>query len=382
MGLTLMACGKGDSTATTSSETAVKTTTVPIADTTTLPADTTTVVPAPVTMSVAFAGDILIHSQVWKAATVNAGGSGYDFTPMFARVKPLIEGVDLAICHLEVPLVALGEKPTTNPLYSAPTEIAWAIKEMGFDRCSNASNHTFDNGVKGIEATLNEFDALGLGHAGMARTPEEIEPKVFDVKGIKVTHLSYTFGFNDIPAPNGETWRSALIDPARIIADAQKARDMGAQVVIVSMHWGRETQTDLSDFQLTNADAITKSGLIDLVIGHHAHVVQKIEQVNGVWTVFGLSNLISYLPTTDAFTPNTQDGMIVTTNITLNPDGSVVVEKPVAYPTWVDKKNGVVVRPILNDLADPTVPEDIKAELNVSLERTRAVVGDFFAPAP
>lgn len=382
MGLTLMACGKGDSTATTSSETAVKTTTVPIADTTTLPADTTTVVPAPVTMSVAFAGDILIHSQVWKAATVNAGGSGYDFTPMFARVKPLIEGVDLAICHLEVPLVALGEKPTTNPLYSAPTEIAWAIKEMGFDRCSNASNHTFDNGVKGIEATLNEFDALGLGHAGMARTPEEIEPKVFDVKGIKVTHLSYTFGFNDIPAPNGETWRSALIDPARIIADAQKARDMGAQVVIVSMHWGRETQTDLSDFQLTNADAITKSGLIDLVIGHHAHVVQKIEQVNGVWTVFGLSNLISYLPTTDAFTPNTQDGMIVTTNITLNPDGSVVVEKPVVYPTWVDKKNGVVVRPILNDLADPTVPEDIKAELNVSLERTRAVVGDFFAPAP
>jgi poly-gamma-glutamate synthesis protein (capsule biosynthesis protein) len=86
----------------------------------------------------------LIHSQVWKAATVNAGGSGYDFTPMFARVKPLIEGVDLAICHLEVPLVALGEKPTTNPLYSAPTEIAWAIKEMGFDRCSNASNHSFD----------------------------------------------------------------------------------------------------------------------------------------------------------------------------------------------------------------------------------------------
>ena len=382
MGLTLTACGKNEPANEATIQNSTPSTLLPIAETTTLPADTTTVVPAPVTMSLAFAGDILIHSQVWKAATANAGGSGYDFTPMFARVKPLIESADLAICHLEVPLVALGEKPTTNPLYSAPTEIAWAIKEMGFDRCSNASNHTFDNGVKGIEATLNEFDALGLGHTGMARTPEEIDPKVFDVKGIKVTHLSYTFGFNDIAAPNGETWRSALIDPARIIADAQKARDMGAQVVIVSMHWGRETQTDLSDFQLTNADAITKSGLIDLVIGHHAHVVQKIEQVNGVWTVFGLSNLISDLPTTDAFTPNTQDGMIVTTNITLNPDGSVVVDKPVVYPTWVDKKNGVVVRPILSDLTDPSVPDDIKAELNVSLERTRAVVGDFFAPAP
>jgi poly-gamma-glutamate synthesis protein (capsule biosynthesis protein) len=380
--LTLAACGTGETAPEVSDLALTPSSLAPVVETSTIPAETTTVVPAPVTMSLAFAGDILIHSQVWKAATVYAGGSGYDFTPMFARVKPLIESVDLAICHLEVPLVALGEKPTTNPLYSAPTELAWAIKEMGFDRCSTASNHSFDKGVKGIEATLNEFDALGLGQAGMARTPDEIEPKVFDVNGIKVTHLSYTFGFNDIPAPNGETWRSALIDPTRIIADAQKARDMGARVVIVSMHWGRETQTDLSDFQLTNSDAITKSGLIDLVVGHHAHVVQKIEQVNGVWTIFGLSNLISYLPTTDAFPNKTQDGMIVTTNITLNPDGSVQVEQPVAHPIWVDKYNGVVVRPVLTDLVDPTTSEETKAELAVSLERTRSVVGEFFPVTP
>lgn len=382
LSLSLVACGNGETTPEATEQVLTSSTVAPVVETPTIPAETTTVVPAPVTMSLAFAGDILIHSQVWKAATVNAGGSGYDFTPMFARVKPLIEGVDLAVCHLEVPLVALGEKPTTNPLYSAPTELAWAIKEMGFDRCSTASNHSFDKGVKGIEATLNEFNALGLGQAGMARSPDEIEPRVFDVKGIKVTHLSYTYGFNGIPAPNGETWRSALIDPTRIIADAQKARDMGARVVIVSMHWGRETQTDLSDFQLTNSDAITKSGLIDLVVGHHAHVVQKIEQVNGVWTVFGLSNLISYLPTTDAFPNKTQDGMIVTTNITLNPDGSVQVAQPVAHPIWVDKYNGVVVRPVLTDLVDPATSDETKAELAVSLERTRSVVGEFFPVTP
>ena len=380
--LTLVACGNGVTAPAVTDQATTPSTLAPVVETSTIPAETTTAVPAPVTMSLAFAGDILIHSQVWKAATVNAGGSGYDFAPMFSRVKPLIEGVDLAICHLEVPLVALGEKPTTNPLYSAPTELAWAIKEVGFDRCSTASNHSFDKGVKGIEATLNEFDALGLGQAGMARTPDEIEPKVFDVKGIKVTHLSYTYGFNGMSAPNGETWRSALIDPTRIIADAQKARDMGAHVVIVSMHWGRETQTDLSDFQLTNSDAITKSGLIDLVVGHHAHVVQKIEQVNGVWTIFGLSNLISYLPTTDAFPNKTQDGVIVIADITLNPDGSVQVAQPVAHPIWVDKYNGVVVRPVLTDLVDPATSEETKAELAVSLERTRSVVGEFFPVAP
>jgi poly-gamma-glutamate synthesis protein (capsule biosynthesis protein) len=339
-------------------------------------------VPTPVTISLAFGGDVLIHSQVWKAATAHAGGSGYDFTPMFARIKPLIEGVDLAVCHLEVTLAAPGEKPTTNPLYSAPTELAFAIKDAGFDRCSTASNHTFDKGAKGIKATLDEFDALGLGQAGMARTPDEIEPKVFDVKGIKVAHLSYTYGFNGISAPNGEAWRSARIDPVRILADAQKARDLGALVVVVSMHWGRETRTELSEFQLTNADAITKSGLINLVVGHHAHVVQKIDKVNDVWTVFGLSNLISYLPTTKAFSANTQDGIIATTNITLNPDGSVIVDRPRVHPIWVDKKNGVVVRPVISDLADPTVSDDIKDDLAVSLERTSTVVGDFIAPVP
>lgn len=383
LSLGVAACGSGGSASTNADDTAPAEAAVDVTDpTTSVPASTTTVVAAPVTISLAFAGDVLIHSQVWKAATANAGGSGFDFTPMFARVKPLIESVDLAICHLEVPLVVPGEKPTTNPLYSAPTEIAFAIKDAGFDRCSTASNHTFDKGAKGIKATLDEFDSLGLGYAGMARTPDEIEPKVFDVKGINVAHLSYTYGFNGISAPNDEAWRSARINPERILADAQKAREQGANIVIVSMHWGRETQTDLSEFQVTNADAITKSGLIDLVIGHHAHVVQQVDKINGVWTVFGLGNLISYLPTTKAFSANTQDGIIASMNITLNPDGTVIVEKPRVHPIWVDKKNGVVVRPVISDLADPSVPNAIKADLEVSLQRTRSVVGDFVVIDP
>ena len=342
---------------------------------------TTTVVPAPISISAAFSGDILIHSQVWKAATVHAGGTGYDFTPMFSRIKPIIEAVDLAVCHLEVPLVSPGKRPTTNPLYSAPTELAAAIKFAGFDRCSTASNHSFDKGASGIDATLNEFDRLGLGHSGMARTPAEIAPRVIEINGAKVAHMSYTYGFNGIDAPNGEEWRSARIDPQRIIADAQAARTKGAQIVIVSMHWGREGQTKLSDFQNLNADLITKSGLIDLVIGHHAHVVQEIKQVNGVWTIFGLGNLISYLPTTPAFPAKTQDGMIVTVDLTLNPNGTVDVAKPKVIPTWVDKRRGVVVRPVLDDLADSSVPDEIKADLSVSLERTRSVVGGFIAPS-
>ena len=384
--VSLAACGGGSSPISSPDPTAVtdaSAATVVVDDasaTSTNP--TTTVVPAPVEISLAMSGDTLIHSQVWKAAAANTpGGSGYDFTPMFAEVAPLIQSVDLAICHMETPLVVVGEEPTTNPLYSAPTEIAWALKGAGFDRCSTASNHTFDKGVAGIEATVAEFEAIGMGQSGMARTPEEIEPRIFEVKGVRISHLAYTYGFNDIKAPNGETWRSALIDPERIIADARKARELGATVVIVSIHWGKEGRTELSELQTTTADAITKSGLIDLVIGHAAHVVQPIQQVNGVWVVFGLSNLISYLPTTDAFPANTQDGMIATTVLTVNPDGSVVVATPVAYPTWVDKKNGVIVRDVLADVGRTDLPAGVAESLVTSLERTRSVVGEYF-PGP
>lgn len=346
---------------------------------TTSPGTTSTIVSAPVDISIAMSGDTLIHSQVWKAAAANTpGGTGFDFSPMFAEIAPTIEAVDLAICHMETPLVTIGAEPTTNPLYSAPTEIVWALKGAGYDRCSTASNHTFDKGVAGIEATIAEFEAVGMGQSGMARTPDEIEPRIFDVKGVAFSHLSYTYGFNGIAAPNGETWRSALIDPERIVADARKARELGAAVVLVSIHWGKEGRTGLSELQTTTADAVTASGLVDLVIGHAAHVVQPIQQVNGKWVVFGLSNLISYLPTTDAFPANTQDGMIVTTTLTVSPDGSVAVATPVARPTWVDKRNGVVVRDVLTGVSRTDLPPGVVEQLAVSLERTRSVVGDFF----
>lgn len=375
------ACGgKSPSDAASTSEPVDATSTTVFTDSpTSAPAAPSTIVAAPVDISVAMSGDTLIHSQVWKAAAANTpDGSGFDFTPMFAEIAPLVGGADLAICHLETPLVTIGNQPTTNPLYSAPTEIVWALKGAGYDRCSTASNHTFDKGVAGIEATVAEFEAVGMGQSGMARTPEEIEPRVFEVKGIKVSHLAYTYGFNGIKAPNGETWRSALIDPERIVADARKAREMGANVVLVSIHWGKEGRTELSELQTTTADAVTSSGLVDLIIGHAAHVVQPIQQVNGKWVVFGLSNLVSYLPTTDAFPANTQDGMIVTITLTVNPDGSVVAAKPVAYPTWVDKKNGVIVRDVLADVSRADLPAGVAEQLAISLERTRSVVGDYF----
>ena len=223
------------------------------------------------------------------------------------------------------------------------------------------------------------LEAHGLGQSGMARTPAEIAPQVFVADGFRVAHLSYTFGYNGLRLPPGEEWRSALIDPQRIIADATEARRLGAEVVIVSMHWGIEGRRDVTPEQRAVAEQVTASGTVDLIVGHHAHVLQPIEQINGVWVIFGLGNMISNLPTGPRWPAACQDGAVAVVTITKAPDGTAVVAAPVVHPTWVDRLNGWNVHLVQQTLADPALPEGLRAQLDTSLRRTSEVLGVFIA---
>ncbi len=324
----------------------------------------------------AFSGDTLPHRPVLDSAQRNGGGA-YDFAPMFARIAPIISWADFAICHLETPVAPDGEELSPAPRYGIPKEIAAGIASAGYDRCSTASNHSLDRGVKGIDATVTALEQAGVSQAGMARTPEESAPRLVDVNGISVAHLSYSWSFNGFTLPPADAFRANLIDPQRIRADALTARGAGAEVVIVSLHWGNEGDLNVTSYQRDVANQVMSSGLVDLIVGHHAHVVQPIEQVAGKWVVFGMGNILSNMPTGAVPGENTQDGIVVTVAIAEQPDGTFFVERPVVYPTWVDRDHGHVIRPVLQDLADPSTPANVIAGLQVSLARTTRVVGDF-----
>jgi poly-gamma-glutamate synthesis protein (capsule biosynthesis protein) len=214
----------------------------------------------------------------------------------------------------------------------------------------------------------------------MARTPSEINPYVFKVNGVQVVHMSYTFSYNGLPAASGETWRSALIDTDRILRDVRQARKIGAQVVLLSMHWGNERESAPSSFQQQIADEITKSGEVDLIIGSHAHVLQPIKLVNGTWVIYGLGNFLSDMPTTPKDPPwpaSTQDGAVVTTNITVAYNGKVLVTKPVVIPTWVDRVSGWQIRSVVSDLKSKDINSFTRAELQASLKRTTTVLAEY-----
>lgn len=334
-------------------------------------------------LTLAFAGDALWHSPLWRQAERNAVAAGKpggrDFTPMLASLQPVVGAADLGVCHLETPIAPDGEDFSTFPLYGVPPEVVGAIRAAGFDRCSTASNHVVDRGTAGVDRTVAVLEANGLGQSGMARTPEEGGPRVFTVDGVSVAHLSYTYGFNGLVLPAGEEWRSALIVPQRIIADARRARQLGAQVVFVSLHWGVEGERSITAEQRAVADIVTASGEVDLVVGHHAHVLQPIEQVNGIWVAFGLGNMISNLPTSPRWPAATQDGAIVVVDVTIAADGVVVVATPVVHPTWVDRDHGWVIHLVRPALTNPALDPWLRTQLESSLGRTAEVLGPFLA---
>lgn len=300
---------------------------------------------------------------------------------MFTTLEHIVGDADLAVCHLEVPIAPEGEEPQTYPRYGAPEEIVVGIAAAGYDRCSTASNHTFDQGRDGITATIEALEDAGLTQSGMARSADEDIPQILEINGVKVAHIAYTRGYPTVNLPDDAPWLSNSLEVQNVLADARMARDKGAEVVIISCHWGTEPQSPVTETQRQQAEAITASGLVDLIVGHHTHVVQPIEQVNGVWTVYGMGNSISNMPV-GPYPPASQDGALVQVDFAVGADGSVTVGRPVVYPTWVDKGFSFAILDVLTELARPELGAYQRAQMEISLERTRSVVGDFVATEP
>ena len=253
--------------------------------------------PDSTSVSLLFAGDIMQHTPQIAAAW-DAGNSTYNYEPCFRHVKPIITNVDIAIANLEVTLA--GKPFTGYPQFSAPDELAVAVRDAGFDVLATANNHSCDRGDSGILRTIYVLDSLGIPRTGTFSDSTDLQnnhPLILRKNDITIALFNYTYG------TNGLTFHAPaivnLIDTTRIKNDLSKVNRNEVDFVVVYYHWGNEYQSNPSKIQ-TNLAEFTKRLGADVVIGSHPHVLQRMEYdapsdslPGGHLLVYSLGNYVS-----------------------------------------------------------------------------------------
>jgi poly-gamma-glutamate synthesis protein (capsule biosynthesis protein) len=306
-------------------------------------------------LTVLMSGDLLWHNSVWESAHEDAVRLGerrrFDFDPMFAAMKPLVQGADLAICHEEVPFAADDQHLSNYPVFAAPPEIARWIGSMGWDACTVDSNHSIDQGFDGLVRTATLLENAGVRHVGTFRTPaERRKPVIVTRKGVHVGIVGGTYSLNGFSLPPDQRWAVSMWDADNLIAQAKAAKEAGADIVLVQYHGGTEYSALPNAEQVALVHRLTASPYVDLVFAEHAHVVQPIAKVNGKWVVYGMGNMVGQ---SDPKYPRAYEGISARFTFTETRHGFAVTRAAYLPTSWNVYTPGhpIRVRPVVTSLA-------------------------------
>jgi poly-gamma-glutamate synthesis protein (capsule biosynthesis protein) len=308
-----------------------------------------------------------------KADAAEIGRGTYDFEPIFASVAGEVADADVAICELETPVAAPDGPFAGWPRFDVPPQVLGALKRLGYDSCSTASNHTLDRGADGVARTLDAMDAAGLAHTGSARTEAEAsQPLILTTgSGVRVGQLAYTFGFNGLKPPAGQSWLANRIDVPEILAAARRTKKAGADVVVLSLHWGTEYDHRASAAQRQQAAQLLASPDIDLILGAHAHVVQPMQRIDGEWVVYGMGNQVARHANPVAAS---REGIMPVITFTEQSDGTFRATAARIVPTWMQLEPDLRLVDLAGALADPDLPESRRTAYQAAVNRIRGYV--------
>lgn len=262
------------------------------------------VVSQPVTIT--FVGDIMMDRGVRRSVEKNFDG---DYSQLFTHTNYL-QDTDIAFANLEG-TVTDEISPRTGSRFSFrmhPNSLR-ALTHAGIDIVSFANNHVGDYSLKGFTATLQNLRDQSLLYTGAGSNKKDAAtPRIITVRGLRVGFL----GASDV----GPDWLAAsdtrpgillASDPglSNIVTQAKNQVD----VLVVSFHWGNEySPANLQQEKL--AHMMIDAGA-DIVVGHHPHVMEKVEIYNGKPIFYSLGNFIF----DQYFSPHTMHGMVSVVSI-------------------------------------------------------------------
>lgn len=217
--------------------------------------------------------------------------SGRDPESFWGDALGVLREADLVVANLECAITEHPERWTRTPKvfhFAAPPEAVDVLAAAGIRLVSLANNHVLDHEVEGLLETIRRLDEAGIAHAGAGRdAASAARPAVAEAAGTGVGMVAFTDnepGWEAGPGRPGTSWARFL--PTTDVLDrvergVDEARERGADLVVLSLHWGPNmVERPPLKFQRFAERAIPRG--IGLVHGHSAHIFQGIGVLDGV----------------------------------------------------------------------------------------------------
>lgn len=250
----------------------------------------------PKELSLVMVGDNLLHMPLVRNAET-ADGS-YNFDSLYEKMFSYFQEADLSVIVQETVLGGEALGYSGYPLFNSPQEVGDSMVKAGFDIILHATNHTMDQGEKGVANSIEFWKKYPeVTVLGMNKTEEEYNAvNYIEKNGIKLAVLNYTDSTNGIPVPSSKPYLLNTADEEKIVRDLKLAEE-SADFTIVFMHWGTEYSFSADEGQKKLAHLMSENGA-DLIMGSHPHVIEPaewIESENGNKTLvfYSLGNYVS-----------------------------------------------------------------------------------------
>jgi poly-gamma-glutamate capsule biosynthesis protein CapA/YwtB (metallophosphatase superfamily) len=280
-----------------------------------------------------------------------------DINYPFLKMQDYLKSSDLVFGNLETPITKGRDISDFEMIFRSNPGTEQSLKQAGFSILSLANNHTPNFGEQGLKDTFSYLENAGIKYVGAGQNILEANQPVFlEAKGIRFAFLAY----NDVdvvpPSYEASSNRAgtAFMRKDKMVEAVKEAKQQ-ADFVIVSMHSGIEYTPEPNDSQIDFAHTAINAGA-DLVIGHHPHVVQTMEEYKGKYIFYSLGNFVFDQPQSQ----ETKEGLAIKVYFTKNEISGIsllpIVMKNFAQPEMVTGDEG---NTILQRLKFPLAINDV-----------------------
>ncbi len=244
------------------------------------------------TIVLMFVGDIMLSRSVGEKMIMEN-----DWKWPFLKIADTLKEANIIFGNLEGPISDKGKNLGSIYSFRADPRAIEGLKFAGFKILSLANNHIFDWGREALEDTLKRLKEAGIDYVGTGLNETEAHsPIVVEVGGaagakkLKIAFLAYCGQGSTYWAATADKSGIAWLEEERFKKDIAQAKTL-ADLVVVSMHFGEEYQQKPNASQKSFARLAIDSGA-DLVIGHHPHVLQPIEEYKQGFIAYSLGNFV------------------------------------------------------------------------------------------